>query len=298
MESLSKLETQTQNQAQTQGQFHAIRLLFKDKAFLISAVILVFIVFSSVFAPLITPHSPDKMDIRSRLAPPVFFGEEGSVNHIFGTDGLGRDIAARILFGLRTSLMIAFFSVLIIFGIGIFVGLLSGIYGKTTDSIIMTMTDIQLSLPLLVIAVILLAVASPTIFSITIVLGISGWPIYARATRSSVLRETKKDYILAAKILGASSFWILRKYFLKNVILSTLSFVVLEFGLMIVWEALLSFIGIGIQPPDISLGTIMGDGLNYLINAWWITTIPGLFITIITISLSFISRGIVKTLSV
>ena len=293
MESLSKLETQTQ----TQSQFHAIRLLFKDKAFLISAVVLAFIVLSSVFAPLITPHSPDQMDIRSRLAPPVFFGEKGSIQHIFGTDGLGRDIAARILFGLRTSLMIAFFSVLIIFGIGIFVGLLSGIYGKTTDSVIMTMTDIQLSLPLLVIAVILLAVASPTILSITIVLGISGWPIYARATRSSVLRETKKDYILAAKILGASSFWILRKYFLKNVILSTLSFVVLEFGLMIVWEALLSFIGIGIQPPDISLGTIMGDGLNYLINAWWITTIPGLFITIITISLSFMSRGIVKTLS-
>lgn len=274
----------------------AMKLLFRDKAFLISFFILISIVMLSAFAPLITPYSPNQMSIKNRLAPP-FFEDGGSTAHIFGTDGLGRDIATRILFGLRNSLVIAFFSVLIIFGIGIFVGLLSGIYGKTTDTVIMTMTDIQLSLPLLVIAVILLAVAPPTIISITIVLGLSGWPIYARATRASVLKEKTKDYVLAARILGASSFWILKKYFLRNVILSTLGFVVLEFGLMIVWEALLSFIGIGIQPPDISLGTIMGDGLNYLINAWWITTIPGVFITIITISLSFISRTTIRVMA-
>jgi len=291
------MENTSKSQDRAQRPLHTARVLFRDRAFLISTCILVLIVLGAVFAPLITSHSPDKMDIRARLTPPIFFGEEASANHLFGTDSLGRDITARILYGLRTSIMIAFFSVMIIFGIGIFVGLLSGIYGKTVDTIIMTMTDIQLSLPLLVIAVILLAVAPPTILSITVVLGISGWPIYARATRSNVLRETKKDYILAARIMGASSFWVLKKYFLKNVVLSTLSFVVLEFGLMIVWEALLSFIGIGIQPPNISLGTIMGDGLNYLINAWWITTIPGLFITVITISLSFMSRSIVKTLS-
>jgi peptide/nickel transport system permease protein len=291
------MENTSKSQDRAQRSFHTARMLFRDKAFLISTCILVLIVLGAVFAPLITSHSPDQMDIRARLTPPVFFGDKASANHLFGTDSLGRDITARILYGLRTSIMIAFFSVTIIFGIGIFVGLLSGIYGKTVDTIIMTMTDIQLSLPLLVIAVILLAVAPPTILSITVVLGISGWPIYARATRSNVLRETKKDYILAARIMGASSFWVLKKYFLKNVVLSTLSFVVLEFGLMIVWEALLSFIGIGIQPPNISLGTIMGDGLNYLINAWWITTIPGLFITVITISLSFMSRSIVKTLS-
>ena len=291
MEGISKLQTPTMNSV------HMIRTLMMDKAFMISACILILIVLSAVFAPLISAHSPHQMSIKDRLTPPLFFGESGTSKHLLGTDGLGRDIAARILFGLRNSLMIAFFSVLIIFGIGIFVGLVSGIYGKYTDSIIMTMTDIQLSLPLLVVAVILLAVASPTILSITIVLGISGWPIYARATRASVLKEISKDYILAGKVMGASSFWILRKYFLKNVILSTLGFVVLEFGLMIVWEALLSFIGIGIQPPDISLGTIMGDGLNYLVNAWWITTLPGLFISIITLSLIYVSRGIAKTLS-
>ncbi len=291
------MESISQTREHRQHPYQTARALFGDKTFLVSTLVLVLIVLAAVFAPLIASHSPDQMDIRARLTPPLFFGQKASFNHLFGTDSLGRDIASRILFGLRTSIMIAFFSVMIIFGIGIFVGLLSGIYGKAVDTVIMTMTDIQLSLPLLVIAVILLAVAPPTILSITVVLGISGWPIYARATRSNVLRETKKDYILAARIMGASSFWVLKKYFLKNVVLSTLSFVVLEFGLMIVWEALLSFIGIGIQPPSISLGTIMGDGLNYLINAWWITTIPGLFITVITISLSFMSRSIVKTLS-
>ncbi len=291
------METTFNTQSRSEPRFPVARALFRDKAFLASFSVLALIVLAAVFAPVISAHSPDQMDIMARLTPPVFFGPKATFSHLFGTDSLGRDMASRILYGLRTSLMIAFFSVLIIFGIGIFVGLLSGIYGKTVDTIIMTMTDIQLSLPLLVIAVILLAVARPTILSITIVLGISGWPVYARATRSNVLRETKKDYILAARIMGASSFWVLKKYFLKNVVLSTLSFVVLEFGLMIVWEALLSFIGIGIQPPDISLGTIMGDGLNYLINAWWITTIPGLFITLITVSLSFMSRSIVRTLS-
>lgn len=269
------------------------RVLFRDKTFLASSIVLFVIIFLSLFAPLVTPHSPNEMLIRNRLAPPVFL-KGGKTEFLFGTDGLGRDIATRILYGLRNSLMIAFFSVVIIFGIGIFVGLLSGVYGKFVDSIIMTITDIQLSLPLLVIAVILLAVTPPSIFTITLVLGISGWPIHARATRASVLREKSKDYILAARIMGASPFWVLRKYFFKRVVLSTLGFVVLEFGLMIVWEALLSFLGIGIQPPNVSLGTIMGDGINYLVNAWWITTIPGVFITIMTICLSFVSRKITK----
>jgi len=269
-----------------------IRKLFRDKVFLMSSVFFLLIVIIALFAPLISSHGVNAMDIRNRLAKPFFLGG-GSFNHIFGTDGLGRDIFTRILFGLRNSLLIAFLSVVVVFGIGIIAGLLSGLGGKKIDNLIMTMVDIQLSLPIIVVAVILLAVTTPTIFTITIVLGVCGWPAYARSTRATVLVENKKDYIVAAKMMGAKTFWIMKKYFIKTV----LPFFVLEFGLMIIWESLLSFIGIGIQPPNVSLGTIMGDGVIYLVNAWWVTTIPGFFIIMITVSLSFMSRRLSQILT-
>ena len=273
-----------------------ISKLFRDKVFLISSVFFLLIVIIALFAPLISPYGVNEMNIRNRLAKP-FFLEGGSFDYIFGTDGLGRDIFTRILFGLRNSLLIAFLSVVIIFGIGIIAGLLSGIGGKKIDNLIMAMVDIQLSLPILVVAVILLAMTTPTIFTITIVLGVCGWPAYARSTRATVLVENKKDYIVAAKMMGAKTFWIIKRYFIKTVILKALPFFVLEFGLMIIWESLLSFIGIGIQPPNVSLGTIMGDGIIYLINAWWVTTIPGFFIIMITVSLSFINRRLTLILT-
>ena len=273
-----------------------LKKMISDKVFMFSLTIILIIVIMAIFAPLIAPYGIDDMNVKNRLSAPVFVSD-GSFKHILGTDGLGRDLFTRILYGLRTSILIAFFSVSIIFGIGIIVGLFSGLSGRKIDNIVMTITDIQLSLPIIVIAVILLAVAKPTILTITVVLGICGWPIYARSTRASVLAEKRKDYILAAEIMGAKTFWVLKKYFFKSVVLNTLSFVVLEFGLMIIWEALLSFMGIGIQPPDVSLGTIMGDGINYLVNAWWITTLPGVFIAIITINLNLLSRRIVAIIN-
>ena len=270
--------------------------IWKDGVFLVATIVLLSIVFLAIFSPVIAPYSPNKMDVRNRLLPPVFV-KGGSIKHILGTDQLGRDLFTRIMYGLRNSLLIAFFSVLIIFGIGIILGLVGGIYGKVVENVLMTITDIQLSLPLLVIAVILLAVTRPTILTITLVLGVSGWPIYARATRATVVREKAKDYVLAAYIMGAKPIWIIRKYFLLRIIYSTAGYIILEFGLMIIWEALLSFIGIGIQPPNVSLGTIMGDGINYLVTAWWITTLPGIFISVITTCLGFISRKLIKWFS-
>jgi len=270
--------------------------LFQDKVFLVSVIVLLAITICAIFAPYVSHYDPNKMFIQERLTPPIFL-KGGTVKFILGTDGLGRDVLTRILYGLRNSLLIAFLSVAVIFGIGIFVGLLSGIYGKKVDSIIMTVADIQLSVPLLVVAIILLALVRPSVPMIILVLSIAGWPAYARGIRASVLSEKSKDYILAARIMGASPWRILRKYFLYSVFLSTVGFIVLEFGLMIIWEALLSFLGIGIQPPDVSLGTIMGDGLNYLVSAWWITTLPGIFIMIIVLCLSFMSRKVIRFLS-
>jgi len=270
--------------------------LFRDKVFLMSSVLFLLVVIIALIAPLISPYGVNEMNIKDRLAKP-FFLEGGSFNHIFGTDGLGRDIFTRILFGLRNSLLIAFLSVIVIFGVGIIAGLLSGLGGRKIDNLIMTMVDIQLSLPIIIVAVILLAMTTPTIFTITIVLGVCGWPAYARSTRATVLVENKKDFIVAAKMMGAKTFWIIKRYFIKTVILKSLPFFVLEFGLMIIWESLLSFIGIGIQPPNVSLGTIMGNGIIYLVNAWWVTTIPGFFIIMITASLSFINRRLTLILT-
>lgn len=246
---------------------------------------------SSIIGPELTPHDAYKMNIMDRLKPPVFL-EGGVWEHPLGTDALGRDLLARILGGLRVSLVIGFSTVVIIFVFGSTLGMISGYCGGLVDTIQMRITDAQLSLPMIVLAIAILGVSRPNMFNIILVLAISSWPIYARVTRGIVLGERNKEYVKAAKIIGASGARIIFRYIAPGILPSVALVATLDIARMIIFEAILGFLGLSIQPPDPSFGNIIADGRKYLVNAWWIATMPGVVLSILLISINLIGSGL------
>ena len=233
-------------------------------------IIFLFIVMA-IFAPFISPYDPLVQDISQRLKPPT-------IAHPLGTDQLGRDVLSRVIYGSRISLIVGFSAVFISGLIGITVGLISGFYGGKIDAIIMRLADIQLSLPFILLAIAIMAVLGPGLRNIILVLGITGWVIYARIVRSETLQIKGIDFVNAAISLGNNDLRILFKHILPNVLASAIVVATLEMARMIIMEAALSFLGLGIQPPTPSWGTMVADGRDYITNAWWLITFPGLAI--------------------
>lgn len=233
----------------------------------------------SVVGPSLLGVSPTKFSVADKFLPPLGF-EGGSWSHVLGTDQLGRDLFARSLIGLRNALMIGVVSVVGMFLIGSIIGMIAGYVGGWVDLILMRITDAQMAIPVIILAITILGVSRPTPVTIVCVLILAGWPAYARTARSVMLSERRKEYVRAAKILGASNLRILLVHIAPN-ILPPIAFVaVLDVARMMIIEAILGFIGIGIQPPTPTFGTIIADGTKYLMNAWWITTVPGLLLAI------------------
>jgi peptide/nickel transport system permease protein len=233
----------------------------------------------SVFGPSLLGVSPTKFSVTDKFLPPIGF-DGGSWGHLLGTDQLGRDLFARSLIGLRNALIIGLISVLGMFLIGSAIGMIAGYVGGWVDLILMRITDAQMAIPVIILAITILGVSRPTPFSIVCVLILAGWPAYARTARGVMLSERRKEYVRAAKILGASDLRILMVHIAPN-ILPPIAFVaVLDVARMMIIEAILGFIGIGIQPPTPTFGSIIADGTKYLMNAWWITTVPGLLLAI------------------
>jgi peptide/nickel transport system permease protein len=213
----------------------------------------------------------------AKFTPPVFM-HGGSWTHVLGTDQLGRDLFVRTLIGLQNALTISLCSVVIMFSVGSAVGMTSGYYGGWTDAILMRLTDAQLAIPLIVLAITFLTVRRPTPEAIVLVLALAGWPAYARVTRSVMLSERRREYVRGAKILGASDLRIILQMIAPNILPPVVFVAVLDIARMMIFEAILGFIGIGVQPPTPTFGTIIADGRHYLINGWWIPTMPGLFL--------------------
>ncbi|MFD1327179.1 ABC transporter permease [Mycoplana ramosa] len=233
----------------------------------------------SVLGPSLFGVSPTKISVADKFLPPIGF-EGGNWAHVLGTDQLGRDLFARSLIGLRNALMIGLISVVGMFLLGSAIGMIAGYVGGWVDLILMRITDAQMAIPVIILAITILGVSRPTPFSIVCVLILAGWPAYARTARSVMLSERRKEYVRAAKILGASDLRIMIVHVAPN-ILPPIAFVaVLDVARMMIIEAILGFIGIGIQPPTPTFGTIIADGTKYLMNAWWITTVPGLLLAI------------------
>lgn len=266
----------------------------RTSEFGIGAAIFVGLILLSLVAPSLLGLSATKFNVGLKFTPP-WPVDSWIWPHFFGTDQLGRDLFVRSLIGLRNALMIGIASVTGMFILGSAVGMLAGYIGGWTSLILMRITDAQMSIPVIILAITILGVSRPTPLTVILVFILAGWPGYARVARSVTMSERRKEYVRAAKILGASDVRILLVHIAPN-ILPPIAFVaVLDVARMMIFEAILGFIGIGIQPPTPTFGTIIADGTKYLMNAWWITTIPGLLLTLSLCSINFMGGALERS---
>jgi len=259
--------------------------IIKNKKALIGITIMLLVILTALLAPLIAPHDPGDQDVTRRLRPPYFM--RGSASYFLGTDALGRDILSRVIFGSRISLLVSLASVMGAGLIGSILGLLSGYYGGKVDSIIMRIVDIQMALPYLILAIVVMAVLKPGLQNVVIVLIVTGWVRYARVARAQTLVVKENEFVTAAVALGAKRSWIVFSEIMPNILIPLVIIASLEIGQMILGEATLSFLGLGVQPPVPTWGGMVADGRDYLSFAWWVPTLPGLAILITVLGINF-----------
>ncbi|MEO3417194.1 ABC transporter permease [Roseovarius sp. CAU 1744] len=264
---------------------------FRSQEFRFGFAVFILLVLAAVFYPMFSGIEPTKMNISAKLTPPVFVGEEWSWMHPLGTDQLGRDMLSRSLVGLRYSLLIGVSTTVLMVALGALIGLFAGYFGGWVDTVLMRLTDAQLSLPMIILAITILGVSRPTIPSIILVLGLAGWPVYARVMRSSVMSERKKEYIRGAMVLGATDWRIMFTLILPLVLPPMALVAVLDIARMMIFESVLGFLGLGVQPPTPTFGNIIADGRKYLLNAWWIATMPGVFLVVTLTSINLMGAA-------
>ena len=266
-----------------------VRKLFENKSAVFGLVMVLAVILSAVLAPLISPHDPILQDVEKRLLPP-FWQEKANPAHLLGTDHLGRDIISRLIYGARISIVVSVSAVALSAFLGTLIGLLSGFYGGKVDNIFMRIADVQLAFPFILLAIAIIAVLGPNLQNIIIVMGITGWVIYARVVRAEVLSLREKEYILAVKALGGSNRRIIFKHLFPNVIPPVIVIVTLEMARMIIMEAALSFLGLGIQPPTPTWGGMLADGRVYISTSWWLATFPGLVIMMVVLGINLLGN--------
>ena len=250
----------------------------------IAAGILVTLAVVAIFANFITPYDPEVGNLGDRFKPP-FWQAGGITAHILGTDHLGRDVLARLIFGARVSMVVGFTAVIVAGTIGTLFGILSGYLGGWVDQVIMRLTDTWLALPALTFAIFLAAIAGPSEMNIVIILGAIYWTRYARVIRGEVLSLKERDFVRLAIVAGCSKRKIMRKHILPNVLNSAIVLGTLMLGVVIVTEASLSFLGVGVPPPKPAWGLMLADGKKGLMAGyWWLTVLPGCCIMLMVLS--------------
>jgi peptide/nickel transport system permease protein len=248
--------------------------------------ILGLIVVAGILAPLLAPHDAETPSLAVRALPPGSVAEGGT--YLLGTDALGRDILSRIIYGARISLLVGFCSMGIGGALGTTLGLLAGFYGKHVDAIITRLADLQLSIPFLILAISIMAVLGAGLSKVILVLGVTSWIMYARVVRGEVLAVRGRDYVLAARALGASDGLLLWRHILPNVSTSAIVIGTFEIARAILSEASLSFLGLGVQSPTPSWGGMVADGREYLTTSWWMSTWPGIVIAVTVMAINLL----------
>ena len=249
-------------------------------------IVLAALVFTAVFAPYLAPHSPTDGDITQKSIPPVWM-ERGDREHPLGTDRFGRDVLSRIIWGSRISLLVSLVAIGVAGTFGTLLGLISGYRGGLTDTILMRLTDIGLSLPTILIAVVLVAVSEPSFGNVVLVIALLLWPRFARQIRGETLAIKEHDFVALAVVAGRSSAWIIRRHIFPNVVPTLLVISTLQVGYVILLEGTLSFLGVGVPPPNPAWGLMIADGRGFLATAWWISLFPGLamLLTVLAVNL-------------
>ncbi|MGB4097313.1 MAG: ABC transporter permease [Acetomicrobium sp.] len=262
-----------------------MRRLLRSKAAVFGLVIISLMLLCALFAPLIATHDYAKQDLPSMLQPP-------SNAHLFGTDEFGRDIFSRVVYGSRVSMKVGFLAVGISLLTGLFFGCIAGYYGRLLDSVICALIDIALAFPMTLLAIAIIAVLGPGLFNVCLAIALSSWGSFARIARGQFLSLKNQEFVEAARILGYSDARIIFRHILPNSLAPLVVLTTLEVPKAIIVEATLSFLGLGIQPPLPSWGSIMSSGRSFLFHAPWITIFPGVMIILIVMGFNLLGDAL------
>jgi len=253
------------------------------------------VILCAVGAPLVTVFDPIEQDINQRLKEPGWRNAAGQA-HVLGTDHLGRDILARIIYGSRVALVVGLSAVLISGVLGMAIGLVSGYFGGKVDDFFMRLADIQLAFPFILLAIAVIGVLGPSLRNIIVVIGVSSWVVYARVVRGEVLSIREREFVQAAIALGSRDGRVVLRHVLPNAFTPWLVVATLDMARVIVIESALSFLGLGVQPPTPTWGGMLADGRVYLSTAWWLATFPGLAILVTVLGINLLGDGLRDTL--
>ncbi|MDQ7857756.1 MAG: ABC transporter permease [Armatimonadota bacterium] len=262
-----------------------LRRLRRSTSAVAGGIALVALILTAVAAPLLTPYEPLAVNPADRLLPP-------SLSHLFGTDVLGRDVATRILFGARISLLTGLISVTIAILIGVPLGLVSGFYGGLADRLLMRLVDLMLTFPGILLALVIIAILGPDLFNAMLAVGISASPTYGRVVRATVLAAKSQTYVEAARATGCTNARIMLRHILPNTVAPIIVLGTLGVAGAIIAAAALSYLGLGARPPEPEWGALLSEGRNYLRVAWWMTTFPGLAIMTAVLSINLLGDGL------
>jgi len=250
-------------------------------------MIVLAVAFCALGAPFLALHDPNDQSLRRRLIPPGWEGK-GTWEYPLGTDHLGRDIFSRAIYGSRVSLTVGFSAVLISGTLGVLLGLIAGYHGGKIEAIIMRLVDIQLAFPFILLAISVVAVVGAGLKNVIIVLGIAGWMVYARIVRGEVLSVKEREFVVAAKAVGVRDSLILFRHILPNVLTPVIVVATFSVANVIILEAALSFLGVGVEPAIPTWGGMLADGREYISTAWWLATFPGLAIMFTVLGINLI----------
>jgi peptide/nickel transport system permease protein len=266
-------------------------LLSKTATF--GALIFVLFLFIALLAPILAPHDPATQDLKRRLAPPIGLGaEKASLEYPLGNDNLGRDILSRLLVGSRVSLVVGVSTIFLASSVGSLIGAVSGFYRGPLDNIVMRIVDIWMAFPSLLLAIAFGAALGPGLFNLVLALSLTIWVVYCRVVRAEVLSIRERDYVLAARAMGASDLRIILRHALPNVLAPILVISTLQMGVVIISEASLNFLGVGIQSSVPTWGGMLSDGREFMRDAWWLATFPGLAISTVVLGVNLLGDGL------
>ncbi len=264
-----------------------VQSLLRSPTGLLGALLVGFATLAAIFAPWIAPHDPTAFNFTGRLLPPAWLG--GDPQYLLGSDQLGRDVLSRLIYGSRISLFVGVCGVFVSLLIGVSLGLISGFVGGFVDNIISRIIDTFMAIPFIVLALAVIGVLGPrggnSLVILIVVLGFTGWITFARVVRAEVLAIKNIEYIEAVRALGQTKPTIVMRHVLPNVTASIIVLATLQIATVIIAESSLSFLGLGVQPPTITWGIMLADGRDHLATSWWLSTFPGVAITLTTLGM-------------
>lgn len=267
------------------------RELWQDKLGTLGFAVIVALVLMAIFAPLLAPYDPAAQSVVLRLKPPAWL-PKGGWEHVLGTDHLGRDVLSRVIYGARASLFVGVIVVLAAGTFGVVIGLWAGFKGGRTDAILMRIVDVQVAFPGLLLILLVISVIGPSMTTMIVVLVITNWMVYARVVRGIVLSVRQMPYVEAAEMIGCRSSRVVFRHILPNLISPLLTLGILEFTNIVLAEAALSFLGLGVQPPATSWGLDVANGRDYIFIAWWLITFPGLSIAMTVLAVNLFASWV------